>query len=374
MSEEVKKTGTAKYFYLTIFNSINNGLNLGQISKKIKVSKQRLSYYVQHLKKAGIIKYASYGVWEISGKLDLDKLERSKNTRLGNLSKQVKNDNFLHCLKENDIRGHGFTFRLKIPKISNWHKRKEFLDKRNIQNDPLRFGNVALTFKGRRVHLNNHSIIVYESNSYFSKFASETKSLAIYEFTKLLRKLERFLKISFKIRGNYVFKIPRQHFALVKNSLARQYDKEGRKLHCYTTHGCWCIIDNSWNLFEIEILKDRSPDKDQAIKDTEGMQDYMNSMKRTGFKVTPEFVLDVMNGIQKNQLVFDSNMSSHLEVLNNLSLAVGKLNDTLDSGTLLKRLKSSVRKLSDIFRHKEEIERLDEGDKEEFEQYLFKLK
>ncbi len=122
------------------------------------------------------------------------------------------------------------------------------------------------------------------------------------------------------INKKYQFKVTREHYALIKNCLARQYDKEGKKLQIYNHEGLWMLIDNSYNLHETETVK-----AGDAIRDNEGIQNYFNSHKATDFKVTPEFILGTMNGIQQNQLVFDNNMKTHLEVLKKLGNAVDNL-------------------------------------------------
>ena len=57
-------------------------------------------------------------------------------------------------------------------------------------------------------------------------------------------------------------------------------------------------------------------------------------MKKTNFKVTPIFLMEALNNtnnmvqsVVQNQVIFDKNMSSHLDVLNRIGQAVDKLSE-----------------------------------------------
>ena len=111
--------------------------------------------------------------------------------------------------------------------------------------------------------------------------------------------------------------------------MAKQYNKEGKKLMIENLHGVWLGIDNSFNVDEIEVFKNRHPEQEKAVINSEGLKSYFNSHERTDFKVTPEFVLNTMNGIQQNQLIFDKNMKSHLAVLNRIGTAIERFDRTV---------------------------------------------
>ena len=55
------------------------------------------------------------------------------------------------------------------------------------------------------------------------------------------------------------------------------------------------------------------------------MQKWWNENKETNFEVTPKFILNTMNGIQQNQLIFAENMKSHIEAIKTLSKEVNGL-------------------------------------------------
>jgi hypothetical protein len=296
--KEVQNQPGGTNLYLYVFSLLKSGLRPSEICKKLDLKKSSLQYYLTTLKDRELIKKIGYGVWEITGKKEVQ-----KSTGVGTINRQ-----YICTSLPDTVRGHGLHFLLKIPKnLKNWNKREMILKKHNIPFTPLILGNIIagqkLEFKGRKIWLTNKTIIIYEKASYFADTAQEAKSYAIYEFKKLIKALESYLSAKFSIRGNYTFKVTKQHYALVKNALAKQYDKEGKKLNVYTDAGLWFIIDNSYNLHEAETVHPKTADLD-----SKKVQDFFNGIKMyDGF--TPTFLL---NSIGQNALNMD-NYAKHLK-------------------------------------------------------------
>lgn len=333
--------------YLICFRLLKQGKSPSQICKQLNIKKQKLNYYLTTLKQQGYIKKIGYGVWEILK--DYDPKEVKKSTQV------TKNTTHEICTSynPNTTRGHAFMFHLKLPSnLKNWNRRSELLERSGISFKPL--GNLGggqrIIFKGRNIHLKSKALIIYDRSSYFSDLASETKSTAIYEFISLIESLERHLGANFKIKGKHVFKVSREHYGLVKNIMAKQYNKEGKKLMIENLHGVWLGIDNSFNIDEIEVFKNRHPEQEKAVINSEGLKGYFNSHEKTDFKVTPEFILNTMNGIQQNQLIFDKNMKSHLEVLNKIGNAIERFDKTVsgEKETRMSKTNNSQKRLSEF--------------------------
>lgn len=291
MESTSKKSPQSKNFYLSIINYIKNGKNPNQISKELQISKQSLNYYIASLKRQGIIRKISYGVWQQVKELPQEEVKKSP--QVASHTTDFSN------LKPDMVRGHAFMFHLKIPKIKNWDKRHEYMNKIGLKYSTLNnLGNgQKFNFKGKNVHLKNNSIIIYDKNSYISLLASDSRSSAVYEYLTIIQALERLFNVKLTIHKNYVFKVSREHYSLVKNCLAKQYDAEGKKLHVYNSKGLWMLIDNSFNLHETETVK-----TGEAVIDNEGIQSYLNSHKVTGFKVTPEYILHGFDNLSQVQL------------------------------------------------------------------------
>ena len=317
----------SKNFYLSIVQQISQGTNPSQICKKLNITKQNLQYYLTKLKQGGVIRKLGYGSWVIADDKFLVKKEVKNHLRV---AMDNPRQSSLYLFEQDNVRAHAFVFTLKIPDgLRNWtNKNREFfLAKRDIQFSNLTTfgGGQRIFYKGRKVWLTNRSVILYEKSSYLAETATDAKSHAIYNFISLIKSLERLLHADFTERAGrqYSFKVSRQHYALIKNALAKQYDAEGKKLNIYSDKGLWFVIDNSFNLHEAETVHQETADTDNLK-----IQNFFNSLKEQ--PLTTGFILDVMHGIQQNQLVFAQNMGSHIKVIKDLGNGVNELASLID--------------------------------------------
>lgn len=272
-----------------VLSLIKAGNNPATISKKYNIPKQTLSYTVGKLKRAGCIERIGYGVWKYIKPLK----EVPKRVVIGRNSRGG--------LKENMVRGHGFMFKLDLPKdFRNWDKREKILKDLKIKFDPYYVGGIKrgqrLTAQKTKVALTNKSIIVNFPESYIRETATLTRKDAVAQFLKVIKHLERILRANFSQFGKYKFRVSRQHYALIKNSLARQYlnnEYNKKKLHIYSGRGLWLLIDNSFNLEELETVH-----KKTAVKDNEKVQDFFKGLDMVeGY--TPQFVMKRLNDQEK---------------------------------------------------------------------------
>jgi len=270
-------------FYLTVYYHISQGLNPTQIAHKYKRSIPYIQYYIRQLKQEGLIKKVGYGTWETT-------------------TKQVKNyykdggQNFNFSKK---VRGHGFQFKLILPRdLKNWERRIEYLTKNNIEYSLV--GNkgkiIRILFKGYKVWLCEKTIIVYypRDMSFFGHSAKESRNNAIHDFYTILSKLEHFLGANFKIKGKYLFEVPKRHYALIKNELAGYYLKQNKKIEIRSEKGeLWALIDNSFNLNEMEQVH-----KVTAEKDTDNIVEPFMNLLRNNPNVMEEIVLNIIANTQ----------------------------------------------------------------------------
>ena len=312
---------------IRILELLGSGKNPAQIAKEMNVSAQALQYHLNQLKRRGFARKIGYGTWEVSkNKLYLPEVQES---RLRVTIDKPSQSN-LYSFTPDAVRGHAFTFTLKIPEgLRNWNNktREAFLHKKSIDFTHLTTfgGGQRIILKGRKVWLTNKSVIIYEKSSYLAETSMDAKSHAIYNFISLIKSLEELLHADFTERAGrqYSFKVSRQHYALIKNALAKQYDAQGKKLHIYTDQGLWFLVDNSFKLHEAETVHPQTADTDN-IK----VQNFFNSLKEQ--PITTGFILEVMNGIQQNQLVFAQNMGSHIKVIKDLGNGVNELARLID--------------------------------------------
>jgi len=320
-----EKLTITKDFYFTIIKSIKEGLNLTSISNRMNISKQNLSYHLKPLIIDGIIKKVGYGCWEVNeGKLigffhRLHRKQVKKSTKV-----TINYPNSFTSFKPDNVRGHAFLFTLKIPKLPNWNKREEYLNKNNIDFKRIRSWGHRIIIDNFKIWLTPVSIVVYFPNfkSFMGETAKDTKNYAIYEFKRIISKIETLLRVSFRINNNYKFKVSRQHYALIKNSLAKQYDKEGNKMYCYTEQGLWFIIDNSYNLHEAETVHPKT-----GLTDNEKVQNWFNGLKET--PITPKQILQMQYNQTKLSEYYAENIKTHTNSIIKLENSISIMNGLL---------------------------------------------
>lgn len=263
LSQEVKKTFLLNH----IISEIENGKCPSQIAKQLKISKQKMSYYVGKLKKQGIIKKIGYGVWQVN---QLNK--EVKNHTSSNINKEVKN-----------IRGHGLQW--KVKHNYNWD---------NIIKNPLKIhkttGVKILKINNKKVWFGKKNIIIYSDDSYFGFNAIESKKYAVSDLLDTLKEIETKFNINLQ---PYTFKATREHYALVKNELAKQYNKAGQKLLVKDNGEGWLVIDDSLGQGgELETIGKR------ALPLNLQVQNFWNDNKKHNFEIKPTYILQQFEKMQ----------------------------------------------------------------------------
>jgi DNA-binding transcriptional ArsR family regulator len=339
--KEVKKQDSEQdpklNFNLSLLQQLRAGRRPAQIAQDLGMSKPALQYHLNQLKAAGLVTKLGYGCWEVNDTGLITPPKEVKKTI------QVTLDNTTEKLKflgmPDSVRGHAFVFVLKVPPgLLNWNnrRREEYLKRHGIAYQQLRIagGGQRIFVGGRKVWLTTSSVIIYEKSSFFAETAKDAKHHALMTFIALVKKLERQLHadFTFKLGKEYRFKVSRQHYALVKNALAEQYDHEGKRLQVREPAAgkLWFVIDNSFNLHEAETVHPRTADSDNAK-----VQDFFNSLKEC--PVTTDALLAAIAGVTQNQIVFAENVSAHIQAVRELGQGVremnqllAKLDDTLD--------------------------------------------
>jgi hypothetical protein len=315
---------------LFVLQQLKLGLRPSQIASKFGIPKTSLQYHLDQLKRLGVVRRIGYGVWEVLSDAPPRPKRSTKTTQVA-LDKtppfrtSPAQNSYFSDLRSDTVRAHAFMLTLKVPKgLRNWNNemRQRFLAEHELDFTPLKIagGGQRIIFKGRKIWLTDPSVIVFDRSNYFAKTSKESKQLALYRLFALIAQLERCLHADFTERAGrqYRFKVSRQHYALVKNALAEQYDAEGKKLQVRTTAGLWFVIDNSFNLHEAETVHAETADLDNLK-----VQDFFNSLKE--HPITTDFILKAMNGIQQNQVLFAENIHSHIRAIQDLSFATKEL-------------------------------------------------
>ena len=252
--------------------------------------------------------------------------QRSAKTTQVTLDKTTRKCEFFGL--PDTVRGHAFVFVLKVPPgLLNWNnrRREEYLQRQGIAYQRLRIlgGGQRIYVDGRKTWLTNNSVVVYEKSSFFADKAKDARKHALMTFIALVKKIEGALHADFTFRAGkeYRFKVSRQHYALVKNALAEQYDHEGKRLHVREPDEgkLWFVIDNSFNLHEAETVHPWTADSDNAK-----VQNFFNSLKEC--PVTTDALLTAIAGVTQNQVLFAENISNHIQAVRELGQGVREMN------------------------------------------------
>ena len=329
---------------LSILSYLRAGLNPAKIAAKLSMPPSTLQYHLSILKKQGCISKAGYGTWEILNLPVQAKKRTAGLPRVGSpqhppsrgsssTHTAVLTQTELARFTQDSVRAHAFVFTMQVPRnLRNWNNkmRVKFLETNSIPFIPLGIGGGGqrIIVKDRKTWLLNRSIIIYDKASYFAEEALQAKTTALATHLAIIKHIERLLHTSFLIGSDYKFKVSRQHYSLIYNALAKQYNAAGEKLEIRTDKGAWFLIDNSYNMNEAETVHPTT-----AMSDNKKVQDFFNGVKTTA--ITPEFILQAMNGIQENQAAFAVNISSHIDAIRKLGSGVEQMNSligTLETG------------------------------------------
>lgn len=335
-------------FYLRVLDHLKAGLNPQQVCIKESISKQSLNYYISSLKLNGYIKKIGYGTWEVLE--EYDQTSKKNNGRypqsrppLVKTSKKISDRKTRAQMEAQakKIRGHAFMFTVQLPKIQRWNERIKYLKKHNIEykNINIGGGGQSILYKGRKIWLTNKSIIIYETDSYIAETAESAKSHAIHNLLTLVNGLEAVFGCQFSKGGYLRYKVSKQHYGKMQDALAKQYNKEGKKLKIFNDTGMWFLIDNSYNLNESETVSPKTADKDMDG----AIVPFFNSLKENpGY--TPDLVLNVTGKLAESYEAQAKNMETYTENI------VGHVAAIKDLGSGVRNLVKVVSKLDKTVR------------------------
>jgi hypothetical protein len=223
--------------------------------ESMNMTKQARQYYVKNLVARGVLYKKGYSIWGIN-EIELKKFLD------GFKSKEVKQNGVLRPAlgiksthkevtpKSKEIRGHGFQWTVKIPRIQNWQFRRDYLNKKGIDWKPVgsNWKGESIEFKDHRVWLTDKSIVIYSPAelSYFASTADTALRYAQYDMIMLMKSLGVYLGVDFSFKGAFKWRVSRAHYAHINDSLAKQCSREGRQLKIADKDGVWLITDLSF--------------------------------------------------------------------------------------------------------------------------------
>ncbi len=254
-----------------LFELIKSGLIPSEISKKLSIPKGTLSYHVAKLIKLECIENPSYGVWNV-----LKEYKEVRKVPKGSMKPQTSN------ILKKEIRGHAFIWKIEFIEPYNWKKAVKYYKKKKLSFSVICNGKVPRTiFKGRKVWLTKKGMTIYEPIDFMGGSSFSVKGTAVFEMDRLIKGLLKELNLKFRY---YRFSTSREHYGMIKNELARQYNNKKEKMVIRNESGeAWLWIDDSKGLGELET-------KDPSI--SRQVQNYWNNHKKNNFEVDADYVKD----------------------------------------------------------------------------------
>lgn len=295
-----------------ILNEIKSGSNPSKISEKYNIPKQTLTYSLEKLKKMGCLEKIGYGVWKV----------------IKEVPKEPKGSKRGDSDFSREIRGHAFIWKIEFVQPYDWFKTIKNYKKKKLSFSLLCNGKMPRTIlNNRKIWFTRRGLTIYEPLDFMGKSSFQVKGTAVYEMDRLIKALLR--EINLKFRG-YRFTTSREHYGMIKNELARQYNDKKEKMVIRGEDGTsWLWIDDSKGLGELET---QDPNISRQV------QNFWNSHKKKGFKVDADFVTENFKEsakqIKQNAENLDyhaENMRSHVGAVKELALGVRELREEIKS-------------------------------------------
>ena len=285
---------------------INEGKNQKEIASILRRSKSNVAYHFNKLKAQGVIEQVGYGTWKVLK----NKFKTSSKIKVG--------DPLTSRQTSSKIRGHGFRFRVQIPKLSNWSRRDVFMRRKNITFSVINKGFThKIIIRDHIVWLSSSSVVVYfrKDFSVFADSAFSAEERAFYELIAVMKRLESLFGCSFRIGKSFKVRLFGAHHALMNNGLAKEYNRDNKKLRVFSKDGLWLLIDDSFGLDELECVHPETSrnDMDKVV----GM--FFNSLKEAPFSAYDfKKTFHLMEKQAEQNDLYAENIKSHLAAIQEL--------------------------------------------------------
>lgn len=294
----------AKSILQNLFQN-REGLRVKTLIKLTNIKQRTLYKRLNILRDKGLIENI-FPIWKIV------------NGQVGFCSTLLKSDNIFEL--------HNISYVLKLVKVPEWwNKRKPRLMRlKEWQFKEVSFGKGASNPYQQLINENfviqtyPESIIIISRKRYYSNNPYETITEAINDVLDIIDYFEERMKFRFFPSEIQALEIRNNDFNRIKDYLAEHCKKEGNRF----------LVELDKNR---KVWVDYSEPFGKEANYPEG-QEILEKMTKDLLMNKPMLNSELQMAIQhitKNQLVFDANMSSHLEVLENIGQAITELKEEI---------------------------------------------
>lgn len=226
-------------------------------------------------------------------------------------------------IKPNTIRLHDLRFKVKVINKKYKDNRKKILKLRNIKSKTINMG----FWKSEQIVIDNYTIqlnpnyVMFIMGDYYGETPFEAFSKSLEDLKELCKNLQRKLKSRLFNTKYLDFEVSRNHYALVKNEIATQYNKEHKKLLVYDDLGILrLLIDNSLNLNELEAVSNKKAMGDIEITQRALKEVIEDNISFRAMNKNISYTKKKLFEVSENQ----ANMSVVLEQMNNNMIKIVK--------------------------------------------------
>lgn len=253
-------------------------LKEGKLPKNtdLGVSKRTISYAVSTLKKAGLIRRIGYGVWQAARKELANNLKGTP-LNLITTSKRIRAHAFIVTFYGNNVNKN------LSYKENGWKPLNPAFKGYGKQFGDFK---VWVSAKGK--------LTLYANKSYFQSSAKKGRLAALREMREVVEKIEAELGVSWKSKEGYSFRVGREHYADIKNELARDYVRQGKRLEVIEQGKTWLLIDDSFYEGKSKPGELETVENGKAVYDQDKIvSPFFNSLRHNpGF--TPDYVNEAL--------------------------------------------------------------------------------
>ncbi|MBU0958136.1 MAG: MarR family transcriptional regulator [Nanoarchaeota archaeon] len=305
VEKEVENSNSISQIQFEVLKYLTQFLTITEIAKQRKTSRTAVYKQINKLLEKGYIRKLdkSFGV-----------------TDLGNRG--------LHSFIgfTNNIRLHNLAIKIQLKqKPRNWDLKRTKLAQIRIHSKQVNIKNNSYEihpFSNVKIKTTTNSIIFYLPATY-GKNTDEAFKTALDILWKSIPKVEDMFNI-FLIKDKSInLEIISNHYSKLQDSLAKLYRKQGDKLYITDEKGkVWLIADFSFRVDELETI-----DTIKAKEDMDVVKSFFNELRKE--PVTTTQILGMIRDVTANQVVFDRNMKSHIEVIRGIGKGMNQLTKAL---------------------------------------------
>ncbi len=323
---------------LTVYSWLRDGLSPAAMIKKQVFSKRQIQYALDKMRSMGIIRKVGYGTWEILIENVTPQYLQTK--KVQKVHRVGRTESPPQGTKPDSVRSHGIVVTLRIPTIPRWEQRESILEKSKIPMLKIAQGQRVKIGEIEKVWLCNKSIIYYLPWSWYADTAKIAAYSIIEDVTAAIVRTEKYLGIkTLKVHGSYKIKFSRQHHALIKNALAKMYNRPGkRRLQIRDDNGLWLLIDNSSPDGKVHLNEFEAVHPKTAPDDNKLVQDHFNDIKANP-GLTPSFIADslgktseIVQGLAQEQemyrkdlLDYGAKIAAHAKSIEQLGTGISEM-------------------------------------------------